>query len=96
MNNIRLDFDGLRASKQRIMDVHSSIEESLRTLDQVINNDIPTQWEGQSANAYQEQYAAARPTIVNLQQNLETVAAQIDQVIDAQSNLDNDMASQLQ
>ena len=91
---LRLNYEEMGSSAQRLNDAGIEIENLITQMDGVINN-LPEIWEGEASQSYVEQYQNYRQDLINARQFVETISVQLNTIIQANQDLDSSLAGQL-
>ena len=92
--NIRLNVEELKFSSNNLKNVANEIQEMINRIEREVNN-LPNNWEGRTAQAYQEQFINHKQKLIATKEFVEGMAKQIDTAITNSQTLDGDMANQI-
>ncbi|KGX91109.1 hypothetical protein N781_05280 [Pontibacillus halophilus JSM 076056 = DSM 19796] len=92
--NIRLTPEELVSMSGRYSNEAGQVGEQISRLDSMIQ-ELEGIWEGESSRAFGEQYQSLRPSVIQIQQLLEDVAAQLTNTARALEDADTQVANQI-
>ena len=92
--NIKLNIEELKNASKELKTKANDLNDTIASVDKIIK-ELPQNWEGKTANAYQEQYTTYRKNLINSKTFIEDIATQIDAVLTNSEGLDQDMSEKL-
>ena len=91
---IRVTPEELISMSNRYASEGSQVGEQVTRLDQMIQ-ELESIWEGQSSQAFSEQYQSLRPSFLKMQQLLEDISSQLNSTAKALEDADAQIANQI-
>lgn len=95
MSQIRLKPDMMRVRANEYHNQSQQMNQIVQKLDQLIVQ-LQQEWDGKSAQAFQNQYEKLKPGLIQTVQLIDTVSNQLVQTANAIEALDHEIASKLQ
>jgi len=91
---IRVTPEELISMSNRYANEGSQVGEQVTRLDQMIQ-ELESIWEGQSSQAFSEQYQSLRPSFLKMQQLLEDISSQLNSTAKTLEDADAQIANQI-
>lgn len=92
---IKIDVDNLMVDKSELDSAKNEFDELVNKMQGIIDR-ISENWEGQSAQAFGEQFSEVRAgALTQVSELLQTISTQVQQVCDNAEDFDGDIASQI-
>ena len=91
---IRVEPEQLEEISTQLKGEGDKFEECINAMDGLIKR-IPEAWAGQAAEAFQGQFEELKPSFQQVRELIEDIGVQINEVIQAVQNMDEEIASKM-